>query len=43
MEAGKCAEDGRKIPETGAKEFRRLAGKYNKMLEQLNGSKEENQ
>ena len=43
MEAGKCAEDGRKIPETGAKEFRKLAGKYNKMLDQLNGSKEENQ
>lgn len=43
MKAGKCAEDGRKIPETGAKEFRKLAGKYNKMLDQLNGSKEENQ
>ena len=43
MEAGKCAEDGRKIPETGAKEFRKRAGKYNKMLDQLNGSKEENQ
>ena len=43
MEAGKRAEAGVKIPVTGAKEFRRLAGKYNKMLDQLNGSKEENQ
>ena len=43
MEAGKRAENGEKIPVTGAKEFRRLAGKYNMMLDQLNGSKEENQ
>lgn len=43
MEACKRAEEGRKIPEIGAKEFRKLAGKYNKMLDQLNGSKEENQ
>ena len=43
MEAGRRAEAGAKIPETGAKEFRRLAGKYNKMLDQLNGSKEDNQ
>ena len=43
MEAGRRAEAGVKIPVTGAKEFRRLAGKYNKMLDQLNGSKEEDQ
>ena len=43
MEAGRRAEAGVKIPGTGAKEFRRLAGKYNKMLDQINGSKEENQ
>ncbi|MBR5959397.1 MAG: hypothetical protein IKZ98_00240 [Clostridia bacterium] len=43
MEAGKQAEAGDRIPVTGAKEFRRLAGKYNKMLDQLNGSKEEDQ
>lgn len=41
MMAGKQAEAGGRIPETGAKEFRRLAGKYNMMLDQLNESKEE--
>ena len=43
MMAGKQAEAGGRIPETGAKEFRRLAGKYNMMLDQLNESKEEDQ
>lgn len=43
MEAGKQAEEGGKIPVTGAKEFRRLAGKYNMMLDKMNESKEENQ
>ena len=41
MEAGRRAEAGERIPVTGAKEFRRLAGKYNTMLEKLNGSKGE--
>lgn len=40
MEAGKKAEAGEAIPVTGAKEFRRLAGKYNEMLEKLHESKE---
>ena len=43
MEAEKQAEEGGKIPVTGAKEFRRLAGKYNMMLDKMNESKEENQ
>ncbi len=43
MKAGKRAEEGRKIPVAGAKEFRRLAGKYNMMLDKMNESKEENQ
>ncbi len=43
MMAGKQAEAGGRIPETGAKEFRRLAGKYNMMLDRLNESKEEDQ
>ena len=40
MEAGKKAEAGEAIPVTGAKEFRRLAGKYNEMLGKLHESKE---
>ena len=43
MVAGKQAESGGRIPVTGAKEFRKLAGKYNMMLDRLNESKEENQ
>ena len=41
MEADKRAEAGERIPVTGAKEFRTLAGKYNMMLEKCNRSKEE--
>ena len=41
MEAGKKAEAGEAIPETGAKEFRCLAEKYNQMLKRLNDSKED--
>ena len=40
QEAGKKAEAGEAIPVTGAKEFRRLAGKYNEMLEKRHESKE---
>ena len=43
MEAGRRADQDVKIPETGAKEFRRLAWKYNKMLDQLNRNEEDNQ
>ncbi|MBO4470755.1 MAG: hypothetical protein J5841_03290 [Clostridia bacterium] len=43
LEAGEKAEAGEAIPVKGAKEFRRLAGKYNEMLEKLHESKEENQ
>ena len=34
------AEAGEAIPVKGAKEFRRLAGKYNEMLEKRHESKE---
>ena len=40
MKAAQKAEAGETIPVTGAKEFRRLAGKYNEMLEKLHESKE---
>ena len=40
IKAAKCAQNGEAIPVTGAKEFRRLAGKYNEMLEKRHESKE---
>ena len=40
MKAAQKAEAGETIPVTGAKEFRRLAGKYNEMLEKRHESKE---
>ena len=43
LEAAEKAEAGKAISVKGAKEFRRLAGKYNEMLEKLHESKEENQ